>query len=59
MCIIIFDIAIGANECMTEEGNHFLRAHEIIDVKKELAMLGVESCWNVLSMYAVFEEVKA
>ena len=36
---------------MTEEMNHFLRAHKIIDVKKELAILGDNSCWSFCITY--------
>lgn len=51
MQIKIFDIPIGANESMTEELNHFLRAHKIIDIKKELALLSGNSCWTFCITY--------
>ena len=51
MQIKIFNIPIGADESMTEEMNHFLRAHKIIDVKKELAILGDNSCWTFCITY--------
>ena len=51
MQIKIFNIPIGADESMMDEMNHFLRAHKIIDVKKELAILGDNSCWTFCITY--------
>ena len=51
MQIKIFNIPIGADESMTEELNHFLRAHKIIDIKKDLAMLGENTCWTFCITY--------
>lgn len=51
MQIKIFNIPIGADESITEEMNHFLRAHKIIDIKKELALLSDNSCWSFCITY--------
>ena len=56
MQIKIFTIPLGAEESMTEEMNHFLRANKIIDVKRELAVLNGNSCWSFCISYMFFEK---
>lgn len=51
MQIKIFNIPIGADDSMVEDMNRFLRANKIIDIKKELAMLGSNSCWTFCITY--------
>lgn len=51
MQIKIFNIPIGADESFVEEMNHFLRAHKIIDIQKELGMQGGNSCWTFCITY--------
>ena len=51
MQIKIFTIPLGAEESMTDEMNHFLRANKIIDVKRELAVLNGNSCWSFCISY--------
>ena len=51
MQIKIFNIPIGADESLTEELNHFLRANKIVDIKKDLAMLDGNSCWTFCVTY--------
>lgn len=51
MQIKIFNIPIGADDGLIDEMNHFLRANKIIDIKKELAMVGGNSCWTFCITY--------
>ena len=51
MQIKLFNIPIGADDYQVEELNHFLRAHTIIDIKKELAVLDGNSCWTFCVTY--------
>ena len=51
MQIKIFNIHIGTEENMVEEMNHFLRAHKIIDIKKELGIFGNNSYWTFCITY--------
>ncbi len=51
MQIKIFTIPIDAEENLTEEMNHFLRSHKIINVKSELAPAGSNSCWTFCVTY--------
>ena len=51
MQIKIFTIPIHGEECLSDELNHFLRAHKIIDIKKELAMLDGNSYWTFCVTY--------
>lgn len=51
MQIKIFSIPIGGDESATEEMNHFLRANKIVDIRKELATVGGNSCWTFCITY--------
>lgn len=51
MQIKIFTIPIDAEENQTEEMNHFLRSHKIINMKSELASFGSNSCWTFCITY--------
>ena len=51
MQIKIYNIPIGADDCIVEEINRFLRANKVIDIKKELAMLDGNSCWAFCITY--------
>lgn len=51
MQIKIFNIPVGAEDNQTEELNHFLRANKIIDIKKDLATVGGNSCWTFCVTY--------
>ena len=53
MQIKIFNIPIGADESLTEEMNHFLRANKIVDLKRDLAMLNGNSCWTFCVTYSL------
>jgi len=51
MQIKIFNIPIGAEENHLDEMNHFLRANKIIDIRKELAIVGGNSCRSFCITY--------
>lgn len=51
MQIKIFSIPIGGDESAIEEMNLFLRANKIVDIRKELATIGGNSCWTFCITY--------
>ena len=51
MQIKIFSIPIGGDESAIEEMNLFLRANKIVDIRKELATVGCNSCWTFCITY--------
>jgi superfamily II DNA helicase RecQ len=59
MQIKIFSIPIGGDESATEEMNHFLRANKIVDIRKELATVGGNSCWTFCITYILSNNPQA
>ncbi len=51
MQIKIFTIPLITDDVELDKLNHFLRAQQIIDVKRELAQIGTESYWTFCIMY--------
>ena len=51
MQIKVFNVPIGASESFVEELNHFLRANNIVEVRKDLAMVDGNSCWTFCITY--------
>ena len=51
MQIKIFTIPLAAEEAASENLNHFLRSHQVVDLKKELAVLYGNSVWSFCVTY--------
>lgn len=51
MQLKIFTISLAPDEQQTEEINHFLRSHKIIDVRKEIAVQNGNSVWTFCVSY--------
>lgn len=51
MQLKMFTISLAPDEQQTEEINHFLRSHKIIDVRKEIAVQNGNSVWTFCVSY--------
>lgn len=51
MQIKVFTLPLQPSDAQTEELNHFLRANNVVDIKKELASMGGNSVWTFCVVY--------